>query len=78
MAICPPFTSPLLLSDVVVPRSSKAPSQIETVTLSLRHQVEQFSPSEGRTTGPHHHGYSCNVQFGWPTERAAPPNSYRG
>ncbi|KAK5608655.1 hypothetical protein CRENBAI_022452 [Crenichthys baileyi] len=32
---------------------------------------EQFSRSEGRTTGPHH-------QFGRPTERAAPPHSYEG
>ncbi|KAK5598820.1 hypothetical protein CRENBAI_003924 [Crenichthys baileyi] len=33
-----------------------------------------FSRSEGRTTGPHHRGYSYNV----PTERAAPPHSYGG
>ncbi|KAK5599963.1 hypothetical protein CRENBAI_012992 [Crenichthys baileyi] len=45
-------------------------------TLSLQHQVEQFPWSAGRTTGPHHRGCSCNVQFGRPTERAAPPHSY--
>ncbi|MEQ2286840.1 hypothetical protein AMECASPLE_006511 [Ameca splendens] len=37
-----------------------------------------FSQSEERTTGPHHCGYSSNVQFGRPTERAAPPHSYEG
>ncbi|KAK5608530.1 hypothetical protein CRENBAI_024003 [Crenichthys baileyi] len=46
-------------------------------TLSLRRRVEQFSWSEGRTTGPHHRGYRSNVQFGRPTERAAPPHGYR-
>ncbi|MEQ2285206.1 hypothetical protein AMECASPLE_029471, partial [Ameca splendens] len=45
-------------------------------TLSLQRRVEQFSRCEGRTTGPHHHGYSNNMQFGRPTERAAPPHSY--
>ncbi|MEQ2305581.1 hypothetical protein AMECASPLE_039300 [Ameca splendens] len=35
--------------------------------MSLRRRVEQFSRSEGRTTGPHHHGYSSNLQFGRPT-----------
>ncbi|KAK5603335.1 hypothetical protein CRENBAI_009774, partial [Crenichthys baileyi] len=41
-------------------------------TLSLRRRVEQFSRSEGRTTGPHHRGYSSNVQFGR-SDRASRP-----
>ncbi|MEQ2279544.1 hypothetical protein AMECASPLE_010624 [Ameca splendens] len=32
-------------------------------TLSLRRQVQHFSQSEGRTTGPHHRGYSSNMQL---------------
>ncbi|KAK5599568.1 hypothetical protein CRENBAI_019330 [Crenichthys baileyi] len=47
-------------------------------TLSLRRRVEQFSLSEGRITGRHPRGYSSNVRFGQPTERGAPPHSYRG
>ncbi|MED6280968.1 Polypeptide N-acetylgalactosaminyltransferase 18, partial [Characodon lateralis] len=45
-------------------------------SLSLRRRVEQFSWSEGSTTRPHYRGYSCNVQFDRPTERATPPHSY--
>ncbi|MEQ2317021.1 hypothetical protein AMECASPLE_038542 [Ameca splendens] len=41
-------------------------------TLTLQRRVEQFPRSEGRTTGPHHRGYSCNVQFGRATQRATP------
>ncbi|KAK5619458.1 hypothetical protein CRENBAI_013843 [Crenichthys baileyi] len=44
-------------------------------TMSLQRRVEKFSRSEGRTTAPHHCGYSSNVQFSRPTERAAPPHS---
>ncbi|KAK5606683.1 hypothetical protein CRENBAI_016947 [Crenichthys baileyi] len=47
-------------------------------TLSLQCRVERFSWPEGRTMGPQHHGYSSNVQFGGPAERAAPPHSYGG
>ncbi|KAK5613714.1 hypothetical protein CRENBAI_017390 [Crenichthys baileyi] len=57
-------------------RSKLCSREFPAETLSLRRRVEQFSWSEGRTTGPHHHGYSSNVQFGRPTERAAPPHSY--
>ncbi|KAK5622157.1 hypothetical protein CRENBAI_009138, partial [Crenichthys baileyi] len=38
-------------------------------TLSLRRRVEQFSQSEGRTTGPHHRGYSAV----WPADRTSRP-----
>ncbi|MED6265553.1 hypothetical protein CHARACLAT_026690 [Characodon lateralis] len=34
--------------------------------------MEQFSRSEGRTTGPHHRGYSCNIAV-WPACRASNP-----
>ncbi|KAK5618975.1 hypothetical protein CRENBAI_006056 [Crenichthys baileyi] len=49
---CPPSEAP-----------SARPGRIEfpAETLSLRCRVEQFSRSEGRTTGPHHRGYSCDV-----------------
>ncbi|KAK5610293.1 hypothetical protein CRENBAI_007478 [Crenichthys baileyi] len=57
-------------------RSKLCSREFPAETLSLRRRVEQFSRSEGRTKGLHHRGYSCNVQFGWLTERAAPPNSY--
>ncbi|KAK5615385.1 hypothetical protein CRENBAI_002064, partial [Crenichthys baileyi] len=42
-------------------------------TPSLRRRVERFSRSEGGTTRQRHCGCSCSVQFGRPTERAAPP-----
>ncbi|MEQ2286125.1 hypothetical protein AMECASPLE_038907 [Ameca splendens] len=41
-------------------------------TLSVQHRVEQFFRSEGRPKGPHHRGYSSNVQFGQPTELPTP------
>ncbi|MED6245894.1 hypothetical protein ATANTOWER_009787 [Ataeniobius toweri] len=58
-------------------RSKLCSREFPAETLSLRRRVEQFSRSEGRTTGPHHHGYSSNVQFGRATERAAPPPQLR-
>ncbi|KAK5612600.1 hypothetical protein CRENBAI_010856, partial [Crenichthys baileyi] len=42
------------------------------------YNVEWSSLSQSGTMGPHHRGYSSNVEFGRPTERAAPPHSYGG
>ncbi|KAK5617295.1 hypothetical protein CRENBAI_008346, partial [Crenichthys baileyi] len=57
-------------------RSKLCSREFPAETLSLRRRVEQFSRSEGWTTGPHHRGYSSNVHFGQPTERTVPPHSY--
>ncbi|KAK5604250.1 hypothetical protein CRENBAI_020523, partial [Crenichthys baileyi] len=46
-------------------------------TLSLRRRVEKFSQSEGRTTAPHHRGYSSNVQFGRPNRTSRPTPQLR-
>ncbi|MEQ2299810.1 hypothetical protein AMECASPLE_018847, partial [Ameca splendens] len=46
-------------------------------TLTLRSRVEQFSQSEGRTTGLHHHGYSSNVQFSQPGRACRPSPQLR-
>ncbi|MEQ2308706.1 hypothetical protein AMECASPLE_030999 [Ameca splendens] len=54
-----------------------AAAEFPAETLSLQRRVEQFSRSEGKTTG-RITGYSCNVQLGRLTEQAAPPNSYGG
>ncbi|MED6238455.1 hypothetical protein ATANTOWER_021806 [Ataeniobius toweri] len=59
-------------------RSKLCYREFPAETLSLQRRVEQFSRSQGRTTGLHHRGYSCNVQFRRPTERAAPPHGYGG
>ncbi|MEQ2311038.1 hypothetical protein AMECASPLE_015494, partial [Ameca splendens] len=42
-----------------------------------RDRVEKFSLSEGRTTGPHHRGYSSNVQFNWPGRMTCPTPQLR-
>ncbi|KAK5616680.1 hypothetical protein CRENBAI_000512 [Crenichthys baileyi] len=58
---------------LLVYRSKLCSREFPAETLTLRRQVEQFPRSEGRTTGPHHRGYSSNVQFGRPTGQTAPP-----
>ncbi|KAK5605259.1 hypothetical protein CRENBAI_017060 [Crenichthys baileyi] len=41
-------------------RSKLCSREFPAETLSLRRRVEQFSRSEERTMGPHHHGYSSH------------------
>ncbi|KAK5619685.1 hypothetical protein CRENBAI_009320 [Crenichthys baileyi] len=59
-----------------VDRSKLCSTEFPEETLSLQRRAERFSRSEGRTTGPHHRGYSSNMQFGRPTEQATPTHSY--
>ncbi|MEQ2297525.1 hypothetical protein AMECASPLE_035564 [Ameca splendens] len=59
-------------------RSKLCSREFPAETLSLRRQVEQFSQSEGRTTGLYPRCYSSNVQFGRPKEQATPSHSYGG
>ncbi|MED6269343.1 hypothetical protein CHARACLAT_032194 [Characodon lateralis] len=56
-----------------VHRSKLCSREFPAETSFLRRRVEQFYQSEGRTTGPHHHGYSSNVQFGRQNEPPLPP-----
>ncbi|KAK5607873.1 hypothetical protein CRENBAI_009656, partial [Crenichthys baileyi] len=55
-------------------RSKLCSREFPAETLSLQRRVEQFFRSEGRTTGPHHRGYSSNMQFSRPgrTSRFTP------
>ncbi|KAK5608241.1 hypothetical protein CRENBAI_002078 [Crenichthys baileyi] len=58
-------------------RSKLCSREFPAETLSLGHRVEQFSRSEGRTTGQHHRGYSSNVQFGQPDRASRPTPQLR-
>ncbi|KAK5614965.1 hypothetical protein CRENBAI_008216 [Crenichthys baileyi] len=65
------FATYIMVQEVDGNKKQTVSREFPAETLS---RVKQFSRSEGRTTGPHHRGYSSNVQFGRPTERAAPPH----